>query len=594
MSKAPVNASEAAQRDFHERVHDRTMAAMRAAGTVAFHIRLAGHTIRLELAGPAMLQAKTTALAHLEVPPPDAPPDAVLRIWDSASTGIANVPPPWKNTAYSDRGDIWGFNSPRFLSAFHWGDFGLNLFDNQTGAGIYWTQDVATLPYWSRAAPLRTLLHWCMQRRGLQMMHSAAVGNEDGAILLVGRGGVGKSGTALSCLLSGMRFIGDDYLVVGLEPEPVVHALYATAKLHWDQLPRFPGLGDHLLPGTRRDDEKASVALLPRFRSGIAGSLKLRLVVTPEFSGEAGTSLSPVSGELLRGAASLTTVSQLPHGGQLVYQFVAEMIRRVPAATLRLGHDRAAIPAAIARFLRPPVRNMLESAGTQGTLAAPPLISVIIPVFNGAHFLADAMRSVRAQHYPNLEVIVVDDGSTDDLEAAVLALPMEVRFLRQGNRGPGAARNLGIKNATGVFLAFLDVDDLWPEDNLPALARYLREHPAVDVVRGHAQRMELDAASGTYRQVGNPLESFPDSIAAALFRAEVFQDVGLFDQSYHFGEDSDWFDRARARNLEIRTLDLVTLLVRRHGGNMTEGKNLSALHKLQLLKTHLDKKRPTP
>jgi len=590
MKESSVNASEAVQRDFFERVRERAAMAMRATGVEAFHIRLAGHTIRLEFAGPAMLAAQTLALAHLRVPADEGPVDAVLRIWDSVSTGVANVPPPWKSTAYSDRGDIWGFNSQRILSSFHWGDFGLNLFDNETGTGIYWTQNAQNLPYWSRAAPLRTLLHWCMQRHGLQLTHGAAVGNDDGAVLLVGRGGVGKSGTALSCLLSGMRFAGDDYVVVGLEPDPVVHALYASAKVHWDQLAHYPALRGHLLPGTRDDDEKASVLLDPAFRARIAPSMKLSLIVTPAFAGGPETALGPVSEELLRGAASLTTVSQLPHGGQRVYRFVAELLRRVPAATLRLGHDRAAIPDAIARCLRPPVRNRLESAVAQNEPVALPLISVIIPVFNGARFLADAIRSVQAQQYPNLEVIVVDDGSTDDLEAVVRALPLEVRFLRQGKRGPGAARNLGIKNAAGAFLAFLDVDDLWPEDMLRTLLRHLLDHPEVDVARGHAQRMQPDEA-GDYRPVGNPLETFPDSIAAALYRAGAFQAVDLFDQTYHFGEDSDWFNRARAHPLGIRTLDLVTLLVRRHGGNMTEGKNLSALHKLQALKTHLNRKR---
>lgn len=590
MKESSVNASEAVQRDFFERVSERADMAMQAAGVEAFHIRLAGRTIRLDFAGRAMLAAQTLALAHLRVPADDGPVDATLRIWDSVSTGVTNVPPPWKSTAYSDRGDIWGFNSPRFLSSFHSGDYGLNLFDNETGSGIYWTEDARTLPYWSRTAPLRALLHWCMQRHGLQLMHGAAVGNDDGAILLVGRGGVGKSGTALSCLLSGMRFAGDDYVVVGLEPEPVVHALYASAKLHWDQLAHYPALRAHLLPGTRDDDEKASVLLYPAFRARILPNLKLRLIATPAFADGPQTHVGPVSGELLRGAASLTTVSQLPHSGQRVYRFVAELMQRLPAATLCLGHDRAAIPAAVARSLRPSGRTKLGTAVAANEVAAPPLISVIIPVFNGAPFLAHAIRSVQAQHYPNLEVIVVDDGSTDDLEAVVRTLPIEVRFLRQGNRGPGAARNLGIKNAAGDFLAFLDVDDLWPDDMLRTLLRYLLDRPAVDVASGYAQRMRLEVAGG-YRAEGNPLETFPDYIAGALYRAKAFQTVGLFDQTYRFGEDTDWFDRARMHPLEIHKLDLVTLLVRRHGYNMTEGKDLSALHKLQALKTHLARKR---
>lgn len=588
--------SEARQRQLFEQVLERSRQAMEASGILSVYLRLAEKVIRLDFAGDAMVKATTAALQHLVIDAPESPVDAVFNIWDSASTGVENVKPPWKNNQYSDRGDIWGFNSRRYLSSFHWGDYGLNLFDTDTHTGIYWTQDATNLPYWSKAAPLRTLFHWLMRQYGLQLMHAAAVGNHDGAILITGRGGIGKSGTALSCLLAGMQFIGDDYLVVGLDPDPRVYPLYSSAKVNWGQLHHYPGLEKQLLDGVSHQDEKVSVALMPHFEQQIPSSLPLRLVVTPKFHEQPGCELTEVSSDLLKGAATLTSVSQLPHGGQGIYRFVEAMIRRVPAATLLLGHDRRAIPSAITELLRPPIKSRVcHNYVMAGDVVAGdhclPLITVIIPVYNGAQFLPDAIRNVQDQGYPALEVIVVDDGSTDELAAVVRELPMEVRYLRQANRGPGAARNLGIKNAAGDFFAFLDVDDLWPEDNLHILARYLLAHPEPQVVRGVAQCMHLDPSTGRYQHVGNPLESFADSIAAALFRRQVFTTVGLFDQTFYYGEDTDWFERCRGLGITVTTLDLVTLFVRRHGRNMTEGKNLSALHKLQLLKKHLDQGR---
>jgi hypothetical protein len=584
--------SEAVQRELYEAVLERAERAMESSESRSFYLILADTRIRLDFAGPALWKACTAALRHLEIRNGCLEPtDVVLKIWDSANTGVENVRPPWRSTDYSDRGDIWGFNSKRYLSAFQWGDYGLSLLDACNGTGIYWTQDAANLPYWFKAAPLRTLFHWLMQSRGLQLMHAAAFGTTEGAILVTGRGGLGKSSAALSCLRAGMRFIGDDYLVVGLHPEPTAYSLYSTAKIAWEQLEYFPELRVAVLSGAGPDDDKATLDLQTHFPRQICPRLPLRLVVTPRFHEGAYSGLGPVTLELLRGAATLTTVSQLPHGGQAAYRFVQDMIGRVPAATLLLGRDRSRVPAAVAEALRSPQPNSAANSTALVEKRNLPLISVIVPVFNGAHFLEEAFANILGQEYPSLEIIVVDDGSTDDLQATVRNLRTEVRFMRQANRGPGAARNLGIKNAEGDFLAFLDVDDLWPERTLPTLARYLLDNPDVQVARGRAQLMHRDGQSHVYTVVGSPLETFPDSIAAALFRKPVFSAVGLFDQTYHYGEDSEWFDRLRALQLEMHTLDLVTLYVRRHGANMTEGKNLSALHKLQLLKKHLDRRR---
>ena len=94
------------------------------------------------------------------------------------------------------------------------------------------------------------------------------------------------------------------------------------------------------------------------------------------------------------------------------------------------------------------------------------LLSVIMPVYNGAEFLAEAVASIVAQAYQPLEIIVVDDGSTDETATIVQSLGGEIRYLYQFNQGPAAARNAGLALAQGDLIAFLDVDDLWPADKL--------------------------------------------------------------------------------------------------------------------------------
>src|SRR5262245_10754564 len=100
------------------------------------------------------------------------------------------------------------------------------------------------------------------------------------------------------------------------------------------------------------------------------------------------------------------------------------------------------------------------------TAPSPPLVSCIVPVYNGEAFLGEALASIRAQRHRPIEILVVDDGSTDGTAAVVMAADAGIRYMRQDNAGGAAARNRGIGMARGTFVAFLDADDLWPPEKL--------------------------------------------------------------------------------------------------------------------------------
>lgn len=208
-------------------------------------------------------------------------------------------------------------------------------------------------------------------------------------------------------------------------------------------------------------------------------------------------------------------------------------------------------------------------------LRKPPFLSVIIPTYNGEAFLAEAVESIYLQDYNPLEIIVVDDASTDNT-ADIAKNFMEdargvVRYITQPHFGrPAAGRNRGIKAAAGEIIGFLDQDDIWPENKLALQIPFLlNSDDPLDVVLGHTQMLHLTEPVNGQRQfeaVTKPVDY--TLLSSALFKKPVFEKVGYFDETLqYFGDDLDWFIRAREHGLSIRQLKEVTLYWRIHDTN---------------------------
>jgi GT2 family glycosyltransferase len=455
--------------------------------------------------------------------------------------------------------------------------------DVHNRTAVFWVESAEALPDWTRAAPFRTLFHWLAEHHDAQLVHAAAVGLGGRGVLITGRGGVGKSTCALSCLGAGFDYVGDDYVLLSRHDGLRAYSLYRTAKIKQADLGFFPGF--ELLPARADpggEDEKRVLLVTDR----IVDSVEIIAVLTPAFGADKETVFEPIDHHYLMGAACYSTIAQLPHAGPQTSDFLERAFHSTVCQQISLGTDRTMVPKAIGEFLRDAGANDPRMLPVE----AAPLVSVIIPVFNGTQFLAAAVSNIAAQDYPAVEIIIVDDGSDQDITGLVADLPVQVRLVHQHNQGPAAARNLGIRAASADFLAFLDVDDLWPERKLSTAMRWLAENPDADVVTGRAQLFQ-DQPGGTPVGLGSPAEGFKDYIGAALYRRRAFDRVGLFDPMMRFAEDSDWFARASHFGARVDRLDLVTLAVRRHRDNMTFNRNTLELSPLRLLKNALDRKR---
>ena len=222
-----------------------------------------------------------------------------------------------------------------------------------------------------------------------------------------------------------------------------------------------------------------------------------------------------------------------------------------------------------------------------------PLISVIIPCYNGAAYLAEAVASIRRQDYPAVEIIIIDDGSTDDSAAVAATLDGDdLQYFHQQNLGAPGARNTGLKKASGGVISFLDADDVWSDNKLEVQMSLLNVHPEAGIVVGYSQTMQLtsrDQGNSVFEHISDPAPLL--SLSCAAIRRSVFDTVGFMDQAQRYCDDWDWFMRVREQGIVIKIHTDLVHYYRRHESNMTNEVEIGNQQTLLMLKKSLDRRR---
>lgn len=221
-------------------------------------------------------------------------------------------------------------------------------------------------------------------------------------------------------------------------------------------------------------------------------------------------------------------------------------------------------------------------------------ITCIVPVYNGARFLEEALASVLDQGVDGLEVVVVDDGSTDATPQVLEGFGDRIRVVRQDNAGVAAARNRGLDEARGDLVAFQDCDDLWMPGRLALQLEAFRQRPDLDLCLGLIQNFWMPEVAAEAQGYGGsrfarPLPGF--SLTCLLARRTAFDTVGRFETSLRVGEDNDWFLRARDAGLTEHVVPEVLVHRRLHRDNLTRKDLASREAILRNMKASLDRRR---
>ncbi len=221
-----------------------------------------------------------------------------------------------------------------------------------------------------------------------------------------------------------------------------------------------------------------------------------------------------------------------------------------------------------------------------------PLVSVIVPVYNGERYLSFAIQSVLEQDYHPFEVIVVDDGSIDN-SGNIARSFKEVHYVYQSNQGVAAARNVGIAAAQGEFIAFLDADDLWIGDKLTHQMAIFDGDPKLDMVFGYAEQFySPELRENDKRNIRLSAEVIPGYVAGGmLIKREAFLRVGPFEATWRVGEFIDWYLKAMEQGLRSFMLPEVVLKRRLHTTNTVIRERESQTDYVRILKASLDRRR---
>ncbi len=237
-----------------------------------------------------------------------------------------------------------------------------------------------------------------------------------------------------------------------------------------------------------------------------------------------------------------------------------------------------------------PTRPSVEPTLPPGVHPSRERISVIIPVYNGALYLAEAIESVLFQTHPIDEILVVDDGSTDG-SAAIASGFHQVRLLRKEHSGITGTLNRGLLESTGDLISFLDADDRWLPSKTEHQLRALRERPELSGAFGQARRFRMtQPQAGAANEV--ELDVIPGvSKVAALLHRRVFDQIGFFatDQTHEF---MDWYARGLDAGMQFEVLPEVVFERRLHFSNcgITDRSDQRNRY-LTTLKAHLDRRR---
>jgi len=307
--------------------------------------RLAAH-----YPGESLIATFGPALAHHPRFDEEAADLEILCI--DASEGLLDIgAPPWRVEDLGPMGVVEGLEATGLRALWDYRRRVIHALDLETGFGVVIVADASDVPGWEQTFPFRNLLHWWTLHNDGVLIHGAAVAGSEGALLMVGDSGAGKSTTSLAGSEAGLKLLGDDFVAVTFGANPSVHSLYASAKLTADSTTRFDRLRDRMTYRIGNKHEKNIFFLDALGQKTLVASAPLSRIAFLVQTGGPTTALAGASAGAIFRHCAANTVALLPGDRARTLSALSRLSSSAPACELRLGRATQEVGAFLRRTL---------------------------------------------------------------------------------------------------------------------------------------------------------------------------------------------------------------------------------------------------
>jgi hypothetical protein len=313
-------------------------------------IEIGGFCITMNFLGTALVSTFYEAFAHLRIDTPRDRAELTLYFWDGETTGSFISEIPWRGDEPHHLGLIQSFTTDRFYTLHQPGSDAIYMLDRVAQEAYYWVSSPSVIPYWESDFPLRMILHWWFNGTGFQPVHAAAIGTENGGVLLAGKGGSGKSTTALLCLNSSLKIAGDDYVLLDCEKN-VAYSLFSLTKLTLGSIQMLTRVTINTGLLDPPVDDKYRIKLYPGYRESLVNKIPVKALLLPEITSREHTAIEPCGMAQAMLALAPTTLFQLPGLREESFRKMSGFVRGIPAYRLFLGKDSQRIPDILQPFI---------------------------------------------------------------------------------------------------------------------------------------------------------------------------------------------------------------------------------------------------
>ena len=288
-----------------------------------FDILVAGKRIRFHVKAGEIRSIIEPAFLWCMQPPANEP-DVRIFIY-------CGLPfPSWGKEDYLPNGVIGHLEDDDLLATYDSRYQVLSMYNRLKQVGIFWCLDVAELPEWEFGAPMRNLISWALMDFNLFLIHAAGVGTEHGGGLIAGPSGVGKSTSTIACIKSGLKTVGDDYCVMGIEPTPMIYGLYGLAKIHPNSMSAL--MVNMSEARFRRQDGKVHIPI----NEAMIPAMPLRTLITPRITQDTLDSF-PISSREAFLKISANNILQSTLLRDKLFLGISAMTRAIPSYALEVG-----------------------------------------------------------------------------------------------------------------------------------------------------------------------------------------------------------------------------------------------------------------